>query len=589
MAFIDGIRIGGGLLLGEVIGNVGTFPQQGYATSAASCLSDDVYSVGSPWIDHFQWSWFDDNLGIQVKIYDIISNIPAQDTDPSSTERLLAAIPIYNSVGSLTGNLRIGVTRTTAFAYDFRPYITNASGTEIQYYFGHALIEFPHGGEALEGALHDAYLAYSNWENNGRKYFALYVNAALASVHTYNNMYMSWWQAGGCYVCFDDLYTTFGIDGVNNGIPIEMDPEFGPASEPGGYGPESGGGSGGGSGGPAPTFDGTSDPWVDYPVKPGIAALGLVNLYKCDVGSLVNLGAELFPDIHFPTSLSDVGAVIAAVSDSIWNSKLIDYIISAHIIPVDVTGGNLTDIKVGTRTLTGILARPISNDVIEFDCGTIHIDEYYTSFIDYITRCRVYIPFYGFVDIKPEYWQSADLQLKYRFNVIDGSFVAMLYSTITRHQKRFKSLIGQYTGCSCVHVPMTGASYSSMFGGMIANAGGVAMGMASGNPAMAATSALNMSNGAMQGANGQSQMSNPYNASAGFYGHPCPYVIIERPVSHFSTYYNKEKGLPLLVEKTLGACRGFTTAEDAILDGIPCTQEEKSRIQNYLKSGVIIK
>lgn len=366
---------------------------------------------------------------------------------------------------------------------------------------------------------------------------------------------------------------------------VIIDPDFGPESDPGGYGPESGGGASGGSGGPGPTFDAASDPWIDYTPKPGIAALGLVNLYKCDVGSLVNLGAELFPDIHWPTSLSDVGAVLAAVSDSIWNSKLIDYIVSAHIIPVDVTGGNMTDIKVGTRTMTGILARPITDDVVEFDCGTLHIDEFYTSFVDYLTKCRLYLPFYGMVDLKPEFWQSADLQVKYLFNVIDGSFIAQVFSTVTRHQKTFKSLIGQYTGCACVHVPMTGASYASMFGGMISGAAGMAAGVATSNPALLVTSAINTA----QSSSGNMQGSNSYNASSGFYGHPCPYLIIERPVSHFPSRYNVEKGLPLLVSKTLGSCRGFTTAEDAILDGIPCTQDEKRRIRDLLKTGIIIK
>lgn len=379
-------------------------------------------------------------------------------------------------------------------------------------------------------------------------------------------------------------YTDF-LTWIDNGeIPeVDIDPDLGPAAEPGGYGP--GDPSGGGAGGPAPTFDGTSDPWVDDPIKPGIAALGLVNLYKCDTSSLVNLGAELFPDIHWPTSLSDVGEVLAAVSDSIWNSKLIDYIVSAHIIPVDVTGGNLTDIKVGTRTLTGILARPISMDVIEFDCGTLHIDEYYTNFVDYLTRCRIYVPFHGFVEIKPEYWQSADLQLKYIFNVIDGSFVAKLYSTVYRHQKPFKSLIGQYTGCACVHVPMTGQSYASMFGGMIANAGGMAAGFATGNVGQAATSALNSV--AMAGGGPGMDMSNPYNASAGFYGHATPYVIIERPVSHFPTRYGPEKGFPLLVSKTIGSCQGLTICSSPVIN-FACTDEEAEEIRSALQEGVIV-
>lgn len=366
----------------------------------------------------------------------------------------------------------------------------------------------------------------------------------------------------------------------------EFDPDFGPEGEEGGYGPTPGGGGGGGAGGPGPTFDGTSDPWVDYPLKPGIAALGLVNLYKCDTNSLVNLGAELFPDIHWPTSLSDVGEVLAAVSDSIWNSKLIDYIVSAHIVPVDVTGGNLTDIKVGTRTMTGILARPITDDIVEFDCGTLHVDEYYTNFVDYSgSRARLYLPFHGMVDLKPEFWQSADLHVKYLFNVIDGSFVAQVFSTVTRHQVPFTSLIGQYTGCACVHVPMTGAEYASMFSGMIANAGGFVGGLATGNYTAAATSAIGIN--ASMGAGGNAQMSNAYNASAGFYGHPCPYLIIERQVSHFSNRFNKENGLPLIKSMRVGDCTGLTICEDVILN-FGTTEEIGKEIINALKEGIIL-
>ncbi|MBR5279490.1 MAG: hypothetical protein IKU26_00785 [Clostridia bacterium] len=390
------------------------------------------------------------------------------------------------------------------------------------------------------------------------------------------------WLEGMTYFDYNYFWQLLG-----GNIPEEdFDQDLGPAGEEGGYGPTQPGGSSGGSGGPGPTFDGTSDPWVDYAVKPGIAALGLVNLYKCDVGSLVNLGAELFPDIHWPTSLQDVGEVLAAVSDSIWNSKLIDYIVSAHIIPVDVTGGNLTDIKVGTRTLTGILARPISDDIVEFDCGTVHIDEYYTNFVDYTgTRCRVYIPFHGFVEIKPEYWQSADLNLKYRFNVIDGSFIAMLYSTVSRHQKPFKSLIGQYTGCACVHVPMTGSEYASMFSGMISGAGGLVTGLASGHYTAAATSALALDSSV--GGGGNVQMSNAYNASAGFYGHPCPYVIIERQVSHFSEIYNQEKGFPVIKSMLIGSCSGLTICDDPVLN-FGTTDELAKEIIAALKEGVII-
>ena len=69
--------------------------------------------------------------------------------------------------------------------------------------------------------------------------------------------------------------------------------------------------------------------------------------------------------------------------------------------------------------------------------------------------------------------------------------------------------------------------------------------------------------------------------------HKKPYLIIEYPTSQFSTRYPKEKGLPLNVEGTLGQFGGLTIAENPILNSIPCTENEKIRIKNALKEGLI--
>lgn len=570
MAFIKGYQLNGGILSGSV------FDTTVVDASTTDLSPAPIYNPGT-----WQQAGFGSGY---VGVHDG-NSFGGIRFDPAVSMNV-TGWGNYNYLGALE------IRGTTYYKRELRFYVDRSAivGDSDNYYFNWRLtvkirtytdastytdvqlvqcpdIQYHHDSNAHVMA---SYIVFGNIVSGGHHYVLFGTSSMQSRGLTIE------WLGGFLYNDYNNFYTTIGGD-----IPeTEFDPDYGPASDEGGYGP-----GGGGAGGPGPTFDGESDPWVDYTVKPGIAALGLVNLYECDANSLVNLGAELFPDIHWPTSLSDVGEVLAAVSDSIWNSKLIDYIISAHIIPVDVTGGNLTDIKVGTRTMTGIMARPISDDIIEFDCGSVHIDEYYTSFVDYLTRCRLYLPFYGFIEVKPEYWQSATLQVKYYFNVIDGSFIARVYSTITRHQKPFKSLIGQYTGCACVHVPMTGSCYASMFGGMISGAAGVAAGLATSNPALAATSALNVAASSA----GQMQMSNPYNASAGFYGHPCPYLIIERPVSHFPTRYANEKGFPLLVSKTVGSCSGFTQADDIILDGIPCTDAEKEKIRALFKSGVIIK
>ena len=382
---------------------------------------------------------------------------------------------------------------------------------------------------------------------------------------------------GYCYLAKSDAF----IEALGFGPQEEeIDPDLGPGSEPGGYGP-GGGGAIGGIGGPEPTFDFTSDPIDITPLPPSISALGFTNIYKCSTGALNALGATLFPDV---SSSTDVWSAIVALSDSIWNSKLIDYVVSIHMVPCNVPAGNPEDIKIGTRTLMGIQGGKVTSDYVEVDLGSLKIDETYTSFVDYnCSRARLFLPFYGFVEIKPEYWQSATLNIMYRINVIDGSFLAIVKSTVNRHQPEMSSIVGQYSGCACIHCPASGVSYASMFGGMVSNAGGLGVSMASGNVTGVASSALNMA----AASQGNMEHSNPYNASSSIMGHAYPYLLIERPVSQFPINYGKEHGYPLWVTTSLNTCSGLTICDNPILN-FGCTEEEGKAIIAALKEGVIL-
>lgn len=365
---------------------------------------------------------------------------------------------------------------------------------------------------------------------------------------------------------FDELMTS------NEPPSEEFDPDFGPAQKPEGYG--------GGS------FDYSSD-FIDIPSKPqSVLGLGFVNVYKCPANSLVDFGAALFPEITWPASLSDVGEVLSAAFDSIWNSKLIDYVISVHCVPGDVPAGALEDIKVGVRTMTGILARKIDNEFVDYDFGAIHTDDIYQNFIDGYCQAELYLPFYGFISLKPEHWNGGDIAVKYRFNVIDGSFTAYVMSKPAKSEMQQPGLIGQYGGSAVVHLPVSSMSYASMFSGMVGGAAQTAVGVATGSMTMAlsgAASATQASGG------GDAKMSNSYNASSSFMTRRKPFLLISAPVPAFSTRYAVENGLPSNSVYTLGQCLGFTQAENAILDGIPCTADEKKRIEEYLKTGIIIK
>ena len=594
--FKKGITIRGGELSGSIIGvdtfymgDDGSMGSYGIPYGYVASWNNMNRSAGNTVQDDVEgYQFFNENFENMIDISNYFSK-----SGPVYSETDLADIAIIDDqTDNVTGYFSIYIKRenlNNPSYVNVYGKVKNSSGVVIGGFNSAGSIAIQMGSDFSEPK---AYLVFSKNKYSDHNIFGLYINFAQWnrwSSHVYHSMA----YAGG-WIYEDTIQSTWNIGGKIDDKTKDKSPSFGPASEEGGYGPtEPGSGSTGGSGGPAPTFDGTSDPWVDTPTKPGVLSFGLLNIYDCDAGALANLGRDLFPEITWPSSasFSDIvewlGNVIQAVSDSIWNKDLIDYIVSIHLIPVDVTSGALEDIKVGPRTMTGILARPITSDVIEFDCGTIHVDEYYTNAVDYMTSCKLFLPYFGIVQLKPEFWQSADLQVKYLWNIMDGSFIAKVYSTIKRHQSPCKTLIGQYSGCACVHMPLSGANYANMFSQLAGASAGLAAGAASGNVALAATSAMAMGNSTASV--GEMQQSNSYNASSAFYGHARPYLIIERPISHYSTRYNIEKGMPLLVSKTIGSCSGFTTAEDIILNGIPCTEAEKEKIRALFKSGVIIK
>lgn len=366
---------------------------------------------------------------------------------------------------------------------------------------------------------------------------------------------------------------------------------FGDASTPEGY-----------SGG---TFDDSSDT-ISIPTAPtiGVSSAGFVNVYNPSTSALTGFGSELFPNLSFTpvsslpaptdvqtaleniaTVLTDFGNQIPNIIDMYINSNLIQYVLDCHIIPVAPAIGAAAGIKVGFRTFSQT-APEVTSDYIDFDCGSLNVGEYYANYIDYapFTSAKLFLPFVGFVDMLPEYWQSGTLSVTYRFNVIDGSFVAFVKSTSSK-SKLSDTVIGQYGGNCCIHIPLTGANYSNMVSGLVSGAAAV---LTSGAGAAAKVSAAVSSAINVAQSRPSVQQSNGYNSTTSFLGVRTPYLLIERSVSSFSENYATENGLPSNVTATLSSLSGYTEASDLILSGIDATDAELNEIAALLASGVIL-
>ena len=371
----------------------------------------------------------------------------------------------------------------------------------------------------------------------------------------------------------------------------EISPEAGPASQPGGYG---------GYGGD-PT-DSDSPQWPDMPGI-GASQLGFINMYNPSIAGLNNIGEEIFPDLSFtfvvdPTGNDVVNAILNACGAFVdifnqipqmfeiyMNSRLIDYVQDCHVIPVAPTTTSSAPIKLGYRTLT-TTAPVVTSDYVDVSLGTIDIDELYKMFIDYqpYTRAKIYLPFVGFVPLEPEYFQAGKLEIKYRFNVYDGSFIAGILATpSSKVSKMYNALVAQYAGTACIHMPLTGLNYSSMVAGLVGGAGAMCSAIGSGNPAASAAAALNTAT-----ASPQVMTSNGYTASAAFLGMRYAFIVIERSKPHFPASYQHDVGLPSRITTTLGSAKGFVRVTDVDLSGFQASEAEKEEIRKLLAGGIYV-
>ena len=388
------------------------------------------------------------------------------------------------------------------------------------------------------------------------------------------------------------------LDILNIGEPQieEKDDEYGNYSGGGGYG--------GGS------FDDSSDAF-GLPTLPslGVSEVGFINVYNPSKGQLQGFADELFPDFAIPEpstasgieavaeNLANTFEVIGDFAESFVNAGLVNYVIDCHIVPVAPATSGTAKIKVGFKTFEYTPAKVVS-DYVAFDCGSLEIAEYYQNFLDYEgTRAKLYLPFVGFVDVKPEWFQSGKLGVTYHFNIIDGSCIAFVIATSSK-SKLMTTVVATFGGNCCVHMPITGVNYSSMISGVVGGIAGVASSGAKivrANQNDKATLGDNIEGTRSIASNFASalgsrptlEQSNGYNAGMSFMCYRRPYLLIERPVASFSKNYPHEQGLPLNVTKKLSSIRGFTTCENVNLDGINCTEEEKGLLKEALKVGCI--
>ena len=286
--------------------------------------------------------------------------------------------------------------------------------------------------------------------------------------------------------------------------------------------------------------------------------------YKMTPAQLSKLGDELWSDNIF-----------TQISNTVL--KPTDFIVNLSLLPVDV-GGVTKLIKAGKILLNGSEGTLISQQFIRVDCGTLEVKKKWGGAIDYQTDVSIFLPFIGEQSLNSNEVMGASLNVIYTVDILSGSCIA----SVRVIKDNLDAVLYQFTGNMASNFPITSADYATVFSGALQLAVGVVSLPSSGGVLSLVSATSNMLSGA------DVKRTGSLSSSAGFMGIKKPYLILSRPIQSLPENYNSFHGYVSNVTMKLKDCKGYTQIDSIHIDNVPCMEEEKSRLLQILKDGIII-
>lgn len=407
-----------------------------------------------------------------------------------------------------------------------------------------------------------------------------------------------------------------------------IDPSIPPDNpyEPGG---DSGEGGGGGN------FDDDSDPIPDSTL-PTLSSsnTGFTRIYNPSLSQVQSLAKYLWTD--------------DSVIETIWNhikqyfENPMEAIIGFNLVPVSVPDGGTQNFAL-MYIDTGVSMTVAANQFVDVDCGTLDIQPYYGSALDYspYTKISCFLPFIGTVQLNVDEVMNTTLTVRYRVDICSGSCVAKILVN--------GNVLYQYSGHCAIPIPIAAADFSSYVSAAISVAklaigaavgGGMGALMAGNQDPVQQTnqvvtrtttttetarnpstgrqittgtrstvetverpqdtsstqasfdglSPTNITNtvGQIMSSKPHVEHSGSFSGNTGYLGVRRPYIIIQRPNMCMPSQYQQFNGFPCMITLTLGDCSGFTQVQQVQLTGMTATNPEQAEILTFLKSGVIL-
>ena len=278
----------------------------------------------------------------------------------------------------------------------------------------------------------------------------------------------------------------------------------------------------------------------------------------------------------------------------LWSSNFVDQllklfndpmqaIIGLHKVFASPSISGTGTIKVGYLD-SGVGSNLVGAQYTEIDCGTVKLDEYFKNALDYTkTDVYLYLPFVGIVPLNVEDVTRANINVKYKVDVLTGACLASV--NVTRDAGGGGQLY-VYAGNCAVQYPLSSGSYMGIVASALGIAGSIAGTVLSGGAML--PMALGVSASALGGARTKVEHSGSLSGNSGAMGIKKPYLIIRRPQTKIANNFELLAGMSQNEYGVLSSYTGQTRVKYVHLENIPATDKELTQIEELLKSGVLI-
>lgn len=326
---------------------------------------------------------------------------------------------------------------------------------------------------------------------------------------------------------------------------------------------------------------------IPAPSKPTISASdsGFVTLFNPDITQLQDLADYMWG------GLFDIGPWKKLMADPM------DCIISLNIVPVMPTVSGTRELKVGNIG-TGKQFSVISEQFKEIQCGSITLNGKTASNLDYspYVQASIFLPFIGERPLDADDIMDSTITLSYIIDLFSGACTANIVCsksiTKSRNAAYNKSrLLYSFNGnCSC-NIPYTSANYNNMLQSLVTAIGVGATAIATKGASLAGAAGIAQAGALVQSVTNEKPVINKagnMGGTSGFMGQRTPYLIIKWPNQCRPKDVNAEIGQPSYLRGQLKYYHGFTRVHETFLEGLPCTEQERTEIDTLLKAGIIL-